>query len=244
MIYTAPTFTIYFGAAADKLYQADYLNLPPIPILEHPAFAHLKNHMPLQDLMFLRQVHGVAGLHAQRPLPRPFSIEGDYLLSRSPIGIGVMTADCLPIVIYDPKNHVAAIAHAGWRGSVAGIGAITLQAMAQAQGTRPENVQIFFGPSIKKCCYQVGADFSKNIAPSGLHATVMEQRDDGWYFDLPQFNALALIKAGVQPAAINGDYNLCTACDHQFFSYRRQGQASGRQMTVIACDQMTVIAPN
>jgi len=233
MIHTTPNFVIYFGNASDNLYQADYLNLPSVPILEHSSFAHLKKQMPLQDLTFLRQVHGIDGLQADQLLPRPFSIEGDYLITNNATAIGVMTADCLPVVFYDSKSHAAGIAHAGWRGSVAGIGAITLQAMAQAYGTGPEDVQVFFGPSIKSCCYQVGADFGKNLEQSGYERQVMEQRDAGWYFDLPRFNALSLIRASVKPEAINLDYNLCTACDHQFFSHRRQAQAAGRQMTVV-----------
>lgn len=233
MLHTTPSFTIYFGDAVDKLYQADYLNLPPIPILEHPSFAHLKKQMPLEDLMFLRQVHGIAGMRAVEPLPRPFAVEGDYLITNNKIAVGVMTADCLPIVFYDPKNHAAAIAHAGWRGSVADIGRVTLQVMNKEFGTHPESVEIFFGPSIKQCCYQVSPEFASNLQGSGLEHQVMRMQNADLFFDLPQFNELQLIKAGVQPAAINRDYNLCTACDHRFFSYRRQVQAAGRQMTVI-----------
>lgn len=233
LLHTTPSFTIYFGDAADKLYQADYLNLPATSLLKHPSFAHLKNHMPLQDLIFLRQVHGTDGLQVSDPLPRPFAVEGDYLITRNKTAVGVMTADCLPIVFYDSKNHIAAIAHAGWRGSVAEIGRVTLQAMHRAVGAQPADVQVFFGPSIKSCCYQVAPDFTKNIQKSGLENQVIMERGGAFFFDLPKFNEMELIKAGIQPKAINLDYNLCTACNHDFFSYRRQGEAAGRQMTVV-----------
>lgn len=238
LLYNSKNFTIYFGDKQDDIHPAFYLNLDTTDseILHDHRFASAREALDLDRLLFLHQVHGTDGLIIfDSNQIKPYKTDGDYLITRlCRTGIGIMTADCLPIVFYDPIKNVIAVAHAGWRGSVQEIGVVTLQNMHKNFGTIAKDVQVFFGPSAKQCCYAVDELFGNNLAGHEYGAKTLQTRDQKLYFDLPLFNKLQLEKAGILPENINLDYNVCTLCDNRFFSYRKQGAQAGRQMTV-AC---------
>lgn len=228
------SYAIYFGNSKDTISKPVDCVPQEIPLKEHPKFKPIMNDLRLQDLAFLTQTHSMNGMIVESRVPA-FDKEGDFLVTtQKSIGLGVMTADCLSIVFYDKKNHVAAISHAGWRGSVAGVAGQTVKKMEQGYGSRLQDLDIFFGPSAKKCCYIVDDLFIKNIKKDAL--SVIERKDNGALcFDLPGLNAIQLKKMGFKNI-INMDYNSCTICDDQFFSYRRQGEHAGRQMSIIALE--------
>lgn len=239
LIHINPRFSIYFGDTQDGLIPAYYLNLPETPLLELELFSKLKTDMELKNLIFLHQTHSDQGLIITQDnlaAIRPFKIEGDYLLTDlEHVGIGVMTADCLPIVFYDSVHHAIAVIHAGWRGSVLGIAVKTLESMQERYGTKPEDIEVFFGPSALVCCYEVSQDFQSHLEgfSSMNKQQVLIERDNKLFFDVPLFNRLQLQAAGIRRDAINTCYNLCTMCDLSFYSHRRDGAVAGRQMTVI-----------
>ena len=233
----ADHFSIYFGGVQDQLMPAWYLNLPDTPLLELAPFSRLKASFGLHDLMFLHQIHSDKGVLVDQDclgINRPFKVDGDYLVTAMKhVGIGVMTADCLPIMLYDSQNKSVAAIHAGWRGSVAGIAVKALEHMQEACGTQPSAITVFFGPSARVCCYEVSKGFEEHLAGFSWldKQQVLVQRDNKLFFNVPLFNQLQLEAAGVANAAISTEYNLCTMCDSSFYSSRRDN--SGRQMTVI-----------
>lgn len=243
MIIHKTTFIqIYFGDAADGIDKAIHCVPTNKPLIAHEKFVPIAQMLNVIDLAFLNQTHSIQGMCLTNQIPA-FTSDGDFLITeRMNIGIGVITADCLPIVFYDTKNHVAAIAHAGWRGSVAGIASHTMQALKESFHSIPENIEVFLGPSAKKCCYSVANDFAHNVPPYANQ--VIMEREGRVYFDLPGFNKIQLIDSGINPESINEIYNICTICDYRFFSHRRQPapprsneggeQKAGRQMTIIA----------
>jgi YfiH family protein len=239
IIHKSSHFSVYFGDAQDGLMPVYYLNLPDTPLLELEPFSKLKAKMGLKDLIFLHQTHSERGSIVTPDFlakNRPFKTEGDYLVTGiMQVGIGVMTADCLPIVFFDTIHHAIAVIHAGWRGSVLGVAIKALETMQEAYGTKPEDVAVFFGPSALGCCYEVSADFGNHL--EGLSqpdkAQVLVERDSKFFFDNSLFNQLQLQAAGIRKEAINAEYNLCTMCDSAFYSHRRDREAAGRQMTVI-----------
>jgi hypothetical protein len=239
MVYKNSNISIYFGDAQDNLYQDACLALggiSPHDLVKHPFFAGVKTIKEMSRLVFLRQVHGIHGesIDSNQCPINSFEIEGDFLTTNQPgIGLGVLTADCVPIVFYDPINHAAAIAHAGWRGTVGGIAVMTLERMHKNYNTDPAHVQIFFGPSAQTCCYEVGPDFMGNVARADLLDRVVVQRGDQLFFDVSEYNKLLLREAGVPPAAFNQSGVQCTICNLSFFSYRRQGALGVRQATLV-----------
>jgi len=233
-------FKIYFGDAKDKIYKKDYLDLPADKIIfELPQFAALKKVMQLENLVFLHQVHGSNGLVIdsleQAKKIKCFTQEGDFLVANvKHVGIGVMTADCLPIVFFDKRNQVVAIAHAGWKSSVKQIVPKAIDQMQKTFCTKVEDLKVIFGPSAKSCCYKVSEDFIEHFEEFEFLDRVVQRRSDGIYFDLPMYNVLLLEELGVKKDAIQLKYNDCTVCNPLFFSHRRAGELSGRQMTVVS----------
>lgn len=236
ILHKAPLFHVYFGDSRDCLMPDWYQNLPDTPIEPLEPFASAKNLMRLDSLFFLRQVHGTAGMALSKSSVLPsFKSDGDYLITNAPrIGLGIMTADCLPIIIHDRVRNVVGIAHAGWRGSVQNIAGVMLRNMESEYGTEIENIKVFFGACAKMCCYVVDEAFLSNITKFEGYEATIQQRDDGLYFDLPGFNRIQLESLGIKKEAINIEYNACTICSERYCSVRRQKGAACRQMTIVS----------
>lgn len=239
MIVHSPSLSIYFGNGHDKIFPAEYLLYPSCNIsnlLSIVPYAHLQSSMQLQSLHFLHQVHGINGYAVtENTTTAPFAQDGDFLITnKSYVGLGIMTADCLPIVYYDEQHHAIAIAHAGWRGSVNSIAPIVLQNMQKQYGTDLKCIKIFFGPCARMCCYAVGQELIEAVHQYPFAVHVLEQRYQAIYFDLLKFNQQLLQNAGVPQKNFSSNYAQCTICNDQYWSYRRQKEQAGRQMTVVS----------
>lgn len=236
LIHNNPLFSIYFGNADDGISADQYLHHPKrVKLLLLEPYKKLQKLMHLEDLFFLNQMHSDTGvIVSEKGQFEPFALQGDYLITdQKHIGIGVMTGDCLPIIFYDNLHNVAAIVHAGWRGSVAHV---ALKALADLQthfGTKIEHMRIFFGPSAKSCCYQVGQEFEKHLEQFSFADQILYKEEKGIMFDLPLCNKLQLEHVGVAKEAFRLEYNSCTICDPKYCSYRREGANGSRQMTVV-----------
>lgn len=239
LLHSTPSLRIYFGNAEDELDPQVYLHLPlNTKLLEHSYFAPLQKLMHINQVLFLKQVRGASGLVCTEKslyYARPFQDEGDFLITDlQNVGLGIMTADCLPIVLYDSRNYVVAIVHAGWRGSAQGIVLKALESMQQEYNTKLDHLQIFFGPSAKICCYQVGQDLIAEFDDYPYASQAFQWHGEEVFFDLPGFNKLQLESVGVKKEAFHFGYSICTICDNKFYSYRRQKEQAGRQMTVVS----------
>ncbi len=168
----------------------------------------------------------------------------DGLMTDDP-GVVLMTffADCVPLFFWDRKNRAAALSHAGWRGTVSGIGAITVERMRQEFGTEPDNLFVVVGPSIGSSCYEVSTDVAEKFFenevlksdPDILSQILYqkpEQKESGKFqLDLWLANKEILIHAGI-PADQIEISGLCTCCHSDWlFSHRaskgRRGNLAG-----------------
>lgn len=135
--------------------------------------------------------------------------------------------DCAPVVLCDPVLRVAGMAHAGWRGIVAGVVEATVRTMTDDLGCKAADIWTGVGPSIGPCCYEVGADVAQQIAeacPRG--ANVIHEKNGRTYADLPSAVEAQLRAAGIQ---LIEQANLCTACHvDEFFSHRAEKGCTGR----------------
>jgi len=239
LLHHSSLLTIYFGNAEDALYSYEYFNLSKDKnILEKKPFAKLQKLLDIEYLIFLKQTHSTNGLvitHDRIVIP-PFTHEGDFLMTNIPsVGLGSMAADCLPIIIYDTVHNVIAIVHAGWKGAINNIAINVIKKMQKLFKTKLDDVHIIFGPSAKKCCYEVNENFVLYVKNNQFvnHKKILRRRNNKFFFDLPGFNQLSLEAIEIKQNAFFLDYNICTICNNQFFSHRRQGEQAGRQMTVI-----------
>lgn len=203
---------IFFGTAQD------------FPIsFKLPAFEdtikEIATKLGLSRIVLNRQVHGINGFVIDEKQPSSIDFrarEGDYLITQQPsIGIAVNTADCLPLIFYAPDKKVIASAHAGWRGSVAGIGVVVINRLKKEFGIDPKQLKAWFGPAGKSCCYEVQKDF---IAPQ---ADLIIERNGRLFFDNMALNYRQLLGAGVLAKNIDQSKNDCTICNPKYHSYRR-----------------------
>lgn len=186
-------------------------------------------------LVTLNQVHSadVARLDG----PSPGWIRADAMVTRTPgLGLGILTADCQPVLFADPSAGVIGAAHAGWRGALAGVLEATLDAM-EALGARREDIAAVIGPTISQRAYEVGPEFlDAFLAEDPDYARFFANGAAGRYqFDLPSFGLHRLREAGVGHAEWTGH---CTYSDPaRFYSYRRTTHAReadyGRLISII-----------
>ena len=198
----------------------------------------------LANIVLLKQVHGVVGcvIEENNRAIQDFSVEGDFLITdQRNIGLGIASADCLPIIFVDEKHGAVGIAHAGWRGSVGSnsegnaIVKVVLDSMQQKYGTTVNDVSITFGPCAQKCCYQVKEDFLPHVDETKFTfaSEAITKKDDSYFFDLLLFNKKLLLSLGVPENVIHEQFSKCTICNHEYHSYRRQGDAAGRQVSCV-----------
>jgi polyphenol oxidase len=191
------------------------------------------------------QVHGsdvrlIKSPHEAKPAEdaRGDSIYCDAIVSNTHgVLAGVKTADCVPVLIGDPKTGAFAAVHSGWRGTLATVATKALARMSADYETRPGDVCVAIGPAAGSCCYEVGRDVIdgfRNAFPAQDLFT--ETRAEHALINLLDANRAQLISAGVDPARIN-TAPLCTMCRTDlFFSYRKEKSVHGkvgRLMSVI-----------
>ena len=190
-----------------------------------------------RDRIFrVRQVHGsgvrviVAGESASadpRALP-----DGDALVSNLPgAALLVVVADCVPLLLVDPRIGAAAAIHAGWRGTCAGVTSAAIAAMREAWGTRPEDLRAAIGPSIGPQDYEVGESLVEAFGRAGHGESAagwFSRAGGGWHLDLWRANRDQLLAQGVAPERIF-TAGLSTAAHPDWLeSYRRDGAKAGR----------------
>lgn len=148
--------------------------------------------------------------------------------------IGITTADCVPLLFFDPRLKVIAAAHAGWRGTCGRIAEKTIKTMAERYGCNPSDIRATIGPSISSSVYEVGNDVVTNFENAGFDIEkIFEKRNDSIFLDLWTANQQSLENAGILPENIE-IAGLCTYTEQErFFSARRLGLKSGRMLSGI-----------
>jgi YfiH family protein len=152
----------------------------------------------------------------------------DGLLTATPgVALLLRFADCVPILLFDPKQRAAAMVHSGWKSTAGNIAAAAVEAFARHAESKPEDLWAGVGPAIGPCCYEVGeemADTISQISPEGIEA--LQRRDGGLYLDLPGLVQAQLAEAGVKQVVMSG---ICTACHtEEWFSHRAENGRTGR----------------
>lgn len=143
------------------------------------------------------------------------------------IALMVLTADCLPVFLYDPERRAVGIVHAGRRGAAEGIAKNAVNAMKAEFGSDPAKILVGFGPAIRQCCYEVSREFLVHFPDSVVK---MAHRH---YFDLAGENAKQLLSVGVISNNMF-DCGICTSCrSDKFYCYRKEKESAGRMTSVI-----------
>lgn len=140
----------------------------------------------------------------------------------------VLTADCVPVLLYDPKCGAIAAIHAGWKGTAADIVGKTVNLLRKRYGSEPRNILAGIGPAIGKCCFEVGEEVASVFQGRYPEQVEAGKNPGKFQVDLGAINYLELLQAGLDAENIE-QADICTRCHpHDFFSYRYAGGAAGR----------------
>ncbi|HEY3778312.1 MAG TPA: peptidoglycan editing factor PgeF [Rhizomicrobium sp.] len=191
------------------------------------------------SLVTLYQVHGARALTVREAWTDDSRPKADAVVTDTPrVALGILTADCAPVLLADAGARVIGAAHAGWKGALAGVIESTVAAMAKL-GARAGQISAGIGPCISQAAYEVGEDLRTRVLESAAENArffMPADRSAHWRFDLRGFVRHRLAAAGVEDVA---DVGLCTyAQEFAFFSFRRaihRGEPDyGRQLSAIA----------
>ncbi|MBI4402224.1 MAG: peptidoglycan editing factor PgeF [Nitrospirae bacterium] len=207
----------------------------------HPAVGRGSSGLASSEpviVVSVEQVHGTDALVLDRPVKRGETFPGNWdalMTNQTGLLLTVRTADCVPVLVYDPVRMVAAAVHAGWRGAVAGIVPRTLSVMRRQFGSKPGSLQVGIGPSVGPCCYEVDEpvlsqlrvgfpDWRSVVRATGKGKALLDLR--------------ALVRRQAQAAGVDEGHirsvNLCTVCHPDlFYSYRREGTVNGTMISGI-----------
>jgi YfiH family protein len=202
--------------------------------IEHPLLRACGVHhgfgtrgdAPPAALVRPRQVHGARIASA---VECATGVDADAVVTRARDPVGVVTADCVPVLAAAADGSAVAAIHAGWRGLAAGVIEAGIAALAREVGGAP--LRAVIGPRIGACCYEVDAPVLDALRhfDADLDAATTPSRPGHRFLDLGALSRAALLRAGVSPDAIGVIEPACTSCDAQrFHSYRRDGPRAGR----------------
>jgi len=210
----------------------------PAKVEQNREIAAAQFGLAAERLVTCHQIHGTAIVTVERPWRRAANPRADAMVTAVPgIALGVLAADCAPVLFADPVARVIGAAHGGWRGALAGVMEAAVAAMA-AQGARPERIRAGIGPCIAQPSYEVGAEFAAAFAadPDSTGCFEPAPRAGHFQFDLGGYIAKRLARLGL--AAIERAPHDTAAEETLFFSYRRaclRGEPDyGRGLAAIA----------
>ncbi|MFZ5445019.1 MAG: peptidoglycan editing factor PgeF [Myxococcota bacterium] len=148
------------------------------------------------------------------------------------VAVGVRTADCLPILLEDPRTGAVAAVHAGWRGVISEIVVRAVERL-EAQGARVGDLRVAVGPGIQACCFEVDGDLPQRFS-AAFGTDVVIPTGARVHLDLPRAVRRSLERHGV-PQSHVAVLPHCTRCDERFFSHRRDRGVTGRHLSFITC---------
>lgn len=192
--------------------------------------------LPLDRWVACRQVHGtsvavVGPLQVGRGARDPESgmPRADALVTKMRgVAICVLTADCIPLVMVAGGRDSVAVAHAGWRGLLAGVAGATLLKTAGIAGCRPEDIDVYIGPHIRKCCLEVGDDVASQFSARFGDDIVNREAGERAKVDLEGACTRQLVASGADPSRLTCGV-ACTSCSEDYYSFRNSGGECGRQ---------------
>ena len=212
--------------------------------------------VPARSVVRMHQVHGTHTVVVRRgdSLPDSWGTSDAAVADHPGVALSVKMADCAPILLADTRTGAVGAAHAGWRGTAAGVAGAVVQAMASAFGSQPADLVAAIGPSIGPCCYRVGQDvravfdadrrwawqvnrwFSSTPIGTPAHGVPGAPPPNGapsLFLDTWAANADQLSAAGIPASAVHVS-RLCTSCHRDVFhSYRVEGSRAGRMAGII-----------
>ena len=199
----------------------------------------ISKNFGFSSIVRLNQVHGkdVFILRDPSQAEAGGASDGDAIItSVRGVGVGVATADCVPILLTDEKGRIAGAVHAGWRGTVLRILDAVVKKINEEYGIEPSELRAAIGPAVGMCCYEVRDDVAALIREGfdDWEMYLFHKSGEEYLLDLQGINLSTLEKTGVKRIEMIG---MCTKCNGDFYSYRREGKGVGSQLSIIGLIQ-------
>lgn len=207
----------YSSKAENKKALADRLNVPP------------------ENMIFPQQTHTSCVIELDRNNDTDLSDTDALVTNQAGLCICVQTADCVPVLLFDPVKKVVSAVHAGWRGTVGRIVENAVRKMEKGYGSQPKNILAAIGPSISPEVYEVGSEVVEAVQKEIPNARLSLHKNQSgkWHLDLWEANRQLLLNYGVEPGHIEIS-NECTFLNKdKYFSARRDGIETGRMVSGI-----------
>lgn len=184
-------------------------------------------------LIHMRQIHSDRIVIADESMTFDTPPECDALITDRPgVPLMVMSADCTPILLYDPNHHAIGAVHAGRAGALKEILPKTIETMKTAFGSEPAEILIAMGPSIGGCCYEINPSIADEVTAGG-YSNALRYQEERIFLDVNTILLTQLKALNIQDNQIEMLEN-CTACEcERFFSYRADAQHTGRIAGII-----------
>lgn len=232
---TTQTFRDFFPShvaafASDRTFDFHLPSNPPFVNQTQTEFLGRQLGLELPEIFNIRQVHGnrvlIAGQDSTREKNHSLPEADGLMTDAIGVPLAIRTADCLCVFLYDAGHDAIGLLHAGWRGTQKRIITEALNLMKAIWGTDPASVKAALGPAIRSCCYEVGEEFRQYFPVETVF------RQDRYYLDLPLAGRKQLLAGGVRNENIF-DCEICTCCNKEYFSYRRDGEKAGRMIALM-----------
>jgi YfiH family protein len=184
-------------------------------------------------VIYMNQIHG-SDVKIIDHIPEDVPTCDAMITNQHQVALAVLTADCVPLLFIDNQQYAIGAAHAGWRGTVAGIATKTIEAMQLNYGSKPQNIKVYIGPGIRECCYDVGSEVITEIKSKIPNCqNVIYTNNDKCMVNLQQANINLLIEAGVLAENISTATDCVCCMNDQYFSYRADNGQTGRLASLV-----------
>ncbi len=193
----------------------------PKSVIQNRTILSQKYDFLLENLIYMEQTHSDNIKLIEHPALNKISDCDALITNKTNIPLMVMVADCIAVMLYDPKQNAVAAIHAGRVGTFKSIVQKTINKMQKEFNSKPKNIIAAFSPSIHSCCYEVDKDLV-DIVTKSFGEKYIQTRDKSYFLDLQKLNFDQLIQIGVKDENIQVS-DICNCCDKNYFSYRREG---------------------
>ena len=250
------------GEHIDAVIGNRQLAMQALGILDYPCVTLLNVHgaeVAIPDIRGnWRTDWAYHSFHQQPWTPESVHRADTFITNEPGVALVLSFADCTPILLYDPLEHVLGLAHGGWRGTARGIVLATVEAMAEHFGSRSANIYAGIGPAIGSCCYEITESvyqlftgqlqfddvptreaYREPVCESLVCSRLQLSDRESLRLDLPETNRNQLLLAGLLPEHIEVA-SICTGCNtDRFFSHRREHGKTGRFPVIVALSKRT-----
>lgn len=230
--------SVIWGTKTTAIIPKAIIGLSPADLDKNHPIIQLQKKVNAHSVILNHQVHGIIGqvIHNKETIPATLlTQESDFLITNQPgIALGMLTADCLPLVMYHPEKHVVALIHAGWKGTIQKVIQQAIVTLQKEYALDPATLKILCGPAAQVCCYEVKDDFYSHFKNDPHAHNCFEKRGNKLFFSLSVYANKILDDYKIPRNHRDFSAHCCTICNTDYYSYRKDKKTEYRNITLVS----------